>query len=254
MSVTAVVPARDEECNVVDCLASLAWTDRQVVFLDARTADRTAELATEAGANVMLAEFEHFAQFHNAAMDRVEAEWILFVDADERATPELAIEVRQVTVGDRPEVLWWIPRHNYIFGRLTRGAGWYPDYQARLLRRGRARWERPVHEVAVADGPEGYLEQHLIHYNYVDLPDFLSRQRRYTDVDAGVLLEEGVRPRLYTPFTQAARHFWWRFVTLRGTQDGLHGLRLCLLMAYYEAVKYRKLAQLVGERARPTAR
>jgi hypothetical protein len=82
----------------------------------------------------------------------------------------------------------------------------------------------------------------------------LSRQRRYTDVDAGVLLEEGVRPRLYTPFTQAARHFWWRFVTLRGTQDGLHGLRLCLLMAYYEAVKYRKLAQLVGERARPTAR
>jgi glycosyltransferase involved in cell wall biosynthesis len=244
VNVTAIVPALNEERNIVDCLESLAWADRQVVFLDSRTTDRTPDLAWEAGAQVLVHDFENFAQFHNAAMDRVEAEWILFVDGDERATPELAEEIRSVTDGSREEVTWLVPRHNYIFGRLTLGAGWYPDYQARLLRHGQVRWERPVHEVIVADGAIGHLENPLIHYNYADLPDFIARQERYTDIDAEILLKQGVRPRFYTPCSQAVRHFWWRFVALRGVQDGLHGLRLSLLMAYYEAIKYRKLARL----------
>ena len=247
MTVAAVVCARDEERNIVECLESLAWANRRVVFLDSRTADRTAELAREMGAEVMPHTFEDFAQFHNAAMDRVEADWILFVDADERATPGLAEEVRAVTDGSREEVAWSVPRRNYIFGRLTLGAGWYPDYQSRLLLRGRVRWERPVHEIVVADGPEGFLQNPLIHYNYDDLADFIARQEKYTDIDVGILLEQRVRPRFYTPYSQAVRHFWWRFVTLRGIRDGLHGLWLCLLMAYYEAVKYRRLARLRRE-------
>ena len=244
MNVTAIVPALNEEHNIVDCLESLAWADRRVVFMDSRTTDRTAELARATGAEVMQHPFDNYAQFHNAAMEQVEAEWIFFVDADERATPELAAEVRSVTNGIHEEVAWAVPRHNYIFGHLTLGAGWYPDYQSRLLLRGRVYWERPVHEVIVADGPQGCLKHPLIHYNYDDLADFIARQEKYTNVDAAILFEERVRPRFYTPCTQAARHFWWRFVTLRGTRDGLHGLWLSLLMAYYEASKYRRLAHL----------
>ncbi|MCP4542571.1 MAG: glycosyltransferase family 2 protein [Chloroflexi bacterium] len=244
MNVTAIVPARDEERNIVDCLESLAWADRRVLFMDSRTIDRTEGLAQEIGTEVIPHHFENFGQFHNAAMDAVEAEWIFFVDADERATPELAEEIRSVTDGTHEEVAWAVPRHNYIFGRLTLGAGWYPDYQSRLLLRNRVRWERPVHEVIVTDGSTGHLKNPLIHYNYDDLPDFVARQKRYTDFDAGILKEQGVHPRFYTPYTQTVRHFWWRFMTLKGMQDGLHGLWLSLLMAYYEAVKYRKLARL----------
>ena len=32
---------------------------------------------------------------------------------------------------------------------------------------------------------------------------------------------------------QPLRHFWWRYITLQGYRDGLHGLRLCTLLAYY---------------------
>lgn len=239
----AVVLTLNEERNIEACLASLAWADNLVVF-DSLSTDGTVGLARRAGAEVIQHPFKNYAQQRNAALEQVEVDWIFFVDADERATPELAAEVRAVTAGDREEVAWWVPRHNYIFGRLTLGAGWYPDYQLRLVRRGYARWERPVHEVAVVDGPKGYLENPLIHYNYDDLAGFIARQEKYTDYDAGVLLQQGVRPRLYTPYTQAVRHFWWRFVTLWGMRDGLHGLWLSLLMAYYEAVKYRRVARL----------
>jgi glycosyltransferase involved in cell wall biosynthesis len=243
MSVTVIVPTLNEEDNIQDCLASLAWAERRVVF-DCYSTDGTARLAQDAGAEVRQHPFENYAQFHNAAMEQVDAEWILFVDADERATPELAAEIQSTIAQDRDEVLWWIPRHNYIFGRLTRGAGWYPDYQARLLRRGHVHWQRPVHEIAVADGPEGYLENPLIHYNYDDLADFRARQERYNEVDAQILFEEGVRPHIYTPYTQFVRHFWWRFVTLGGFRDGVHGLRLSLLMATYEMKKYRRLGRM----------
>ncbi|MBS3782831.1 MAG: glycosyltransferase family 2 protein [Anaerolineae bacterium] len=243
MSVTAIVPTLDEELNIRDCLESLAWADRRVVF-DCYSSDKTVTLARAAGADVLQHPFENYAQFHNAAMKRVDAEWILFVDADERATPELAGEIQAVIGQERNEVLWWIPRHNYIFGRLTKGAGWYPDHQARLLRRGYVHWERPVHEIAVADGPEGHLENPLIHYNYDDVADFRARQERYNRYDAQILFEDGVRPHTYTPYTQFLRHFWWRFVTLEGVKEGLHGLRLSLLTAFYDMKKYRRLARM----------
>ncbi|MGD2143537.1 MAG: glycosyltransferase family 2 protein [Anaerolineae bacterium] len=243
MSLTAIVPTLDEEDNIVDCLDSLAWARLRVVF-DCYSADRTVELARQAGARVLQHPFENFAQFHNAAMDQVDSEWILFLDADERATPEVAGEIQSVIQQDREEVLWWVPRHNYIFGRLTKGAGWYPDYQARLLRREYVHWERAVHEIAVAAGPEGYLENPITHLNYDDLADFKARQERYNRFDAEILFEEGVRPHRYTPYTQFARQFWWRFVALRGLQEGFHGLRLSLLMAYYEMRKCHRLAQM----------
>lgn len=243
MSLAAVVLTYNEEQNIVDCLTTLAWADRRVV-LDSFSTDRTVALAQEMGAEILRHPFENYARQRNVALDWVDADWIFFVDADERVPPELAAEVQAVVAGEGPEVGWWVPRHNYIFGRLTRGAGWYPDYQMRLVRRGYARWERAVHEIAVVDGPTGYLQNPLIHYNYEDLADFIARQRRYTDYDAAVLFGEGVRPRFYTPYSQAVRHFWWRFVTLKGFRDGGHGLWLSLLMAYYEAVKYRKLGRL----------
>jgi len=243
MSVTAIVPTLNEEDNVLPCLESLAWADRRVVF-DCYSTDDTVKLAREAGAEVLQHPFENYAQFHNAAMNQVEAAWILFVDADERVTPELAAEIQALVAEDPQEVLWWIPRHNYIFGRLTKSAGWYPDYQPRLLRPRYVRWERPVHEVAIADGPEGYLEHPLIHYNYDDVADFKARQERYNEYDARILFQEGLRPRFYTPYTQFLRHFWWRFVTLRGLKEGFHGFRLSILMAYYELEKYRHLARL----------
>jgi glycosyltransferase involved in cell wall biosynthesis len=243
MNVTAVVLTLNEEQNIEDCLASVAWTDHRVV-LDSFSSDATVELARQAGAEVLQNPFENFAQQHNAALELVDAEWVLFVDADERVTPELADEIRQVTNADLEEVAWSIPRHNYIFGRLTRGAGWYPDYQTRLLLRGRVFWERPVHEVVVTDGQQGHLQNPLIHYNYRDVADFIARQNKYNQFDARILCESGVRPRVYTPFTQAVRQFGWRFFTLKGTQDGLHGLRLSLLMAYFEMKKYRQVRRL----------
>jgi (heptosyl)LPS beta-1,4-glucosyltransferase len=250
IELTAVILTRDEAANFGDCVESLRWADRILVF-DSFSDDATVALAQAAGAEVFQSRFNNYAQQRNAALDALETDWVLFVDADERGSPELAGEIRQTIVG-RPEAGWYVPRHNYIFGRLTLGAGWYPDYQLRLFKHGQVRYERPVHEVAVVEGKIGYLTSPLIHYNYRDPAHFHAKQQAYSSYDARILCEQGVRPRLRTYFAQPLRQFWWRFVTLNGHRDGWHGLRLSLLMAYYEWVKYRKLARLQTQTELPT--
>jgi (heptosyl)LPS beta-1,4-glucosyltransferase len=238
MGLVAIILTKNEAGHVGPCVDSLAWADQVLVF-DSYSDDRTPELAREHGARVVQHPFRDFASQRNAALDAVEGdfEWIFFVDADERATPELAAEIREVIHQEEVNG-WWVPRHNYIFGRLTLGAGYFPDYQMRLLRAGCGRYDRPASEIVHLQGSEGQLKEPLIHYNYATLSQFHAKQRVREDFEAANLHSQGVRVRLRTFFSQPLRHFWWRFVTLRGYRDGWHGLRLCLLLAYYFGWRY----------------
>jgi hypothetical protein len=260
----AIVLTKNEERHIGDCLDSLAWADRRVVY-DSFSTDRTCELARAHGAEVLAHPFSHYAAQRNAALQAVEADWIFFVDADERATPELADEIKAITeaaalagktagqpaqasaLEARSEEIvgWYVPRHNYLFGKLTRGAGYWPDYQMRLLKRGSARYDRPASEVAELEGRAGYLQNALLHYNYETVAQFRQKQTFRIDFEAANLYRRGEKYRFYSPYYMTVRHFWWRYVTLKGYRDGLHGLRLCLLLAYFFGYRYyRRLGQL----------
>jgi (heptosyl)LPS beta-1,4-glucosyltransferase len=258
----AIVLTKNEEQHIGACLDSLAWTERRVVF-DSFSTDHTCEIARVHGAEVIQHPFSDYAAQRNAALQAVEAEWIFFVDADERATPEMAEEIKKTVAeslplsqtggaGKGPDIVgWYVPRHNYIFGKLTRGAGYWPDYQMRLLKRGCARYDRPASEIVELDGQAGYLQNALLHYNYETIVQFHQKQTFRIDFEAQNLYQRGEKCKFYSPYYMTVRHFWWRYITLKGYQDGLHGLRLCLLLAYYFGYRYyRRLAEL--RRAAPS--
>jgi len=247
VELAAVVLTKNEERHIGECLDSLAWADERVIVDDFST-DRTTQIAQARGVRVLERGLENFAAQRDAALAAVEADWILFVDADERATPALAQEVRDVICrpGDGARVGWWIPRHNYMIGHRMRGGGWYPDHQLRLLRRGRARYDpaHPVHEIVILDGEAGYLENPLVHYNYDTVAQFRKKMGRYTIFEARILREQGVRVRPWTYLTMPLREFWRRFVTLRGYRDHLYGVLFCGLMSWYTFMTYRRLRAL----------
>lgn len=243
--ITAIILTLNEERHLPDCLTSLAWTDEVVVF-DSFSTDATVTLAEQAGARVIQHPFENYAWQRNAALEAVpEAEWVLFVDADERIPSPLAEEIRAVT-GAGQAAAAWIPRHNYIFGKLTRYGGWFPDYQLRLLKNGKVRYDpdRPVHELALVDGSTVHLAHPMLHLNYTTVQEFIAKQHYYAEYDAGILFQKGQRTRGWNYVLQPLRHFWWRFVTLQGWRGGFHGLRLSLLMAYFQFVLYQRLKAL----------
>jgi hypothetical protein len=178
--------------------------------------------------------FDNFAAQRQAALDGVEAEWVLFVDADERVTPALAQEVQRVVDTGQANG-YWIPRRNFIVQHETRGGGFFPDYQLRLLRRRATQYDltRKVHELPVVTGEVGYLQEPLLHYNYSNWQQFHRKQRFYARYEAQILASRGIRPRAHNFILQPVREFRRRLITLRGWQDGWHGWRLAGLLAWY---------------------
>ena len=236
MTLYAIILTKNEARHIAACIDSVRWADG-VLVSDSFSDDGTPDLARAAGAVVTQRPFDGWARQRNAALDvaaALGAHWVFFVDADERATPELAAEIRQV-IAERAEVGWGVPRWNYIVGKRMRHGGFYPDYQLRLMRIDRARYdlERPVHEVVLLDGPSGNLRSPLIHYNYDTWAQFHEKQRRYAAYEARILAERGIRTRPHNFILQPLREFRRRYLTLQGYRDGLHGLKLCLLLAYY---------------------
>jgi glycosyltransferase involved in cell wall biosynthesis len=246
VKLTGIILTYNEAAHILDCIDSLRFADDILVF-DSGSPDSTVALAQQAGARVIQHPFKDYASQRNAALGAVRdaTDWVLFVDADERVTPELASEVREA-IQNPNHVGYNIPRHNYIFGKLTRGAGWYPDFQLRLLKVGCAQYDptREVHEVVILKGSQGTLRNHFVHYNYRDFAQFTQKQRKYSDYDAQILFKQGNRPKPQNYLLQPLRQFRWRYLTLKGYKDGLHGLWLSLLMAWYELRKYRVLRQL----------
>ena len=147
-TLTAAIIARDEERLIGDCLDSVSFADECLVLVDAATTDRTREVALERGARVEERAFDNFAAQRDAALALATGRWVLFVDADERVTDALRAEVLAAIRAPAGVRGFWIPRDNVILGRVVRSAGWYPDYQLRLLERHATRFDpRPGHAV-----------------------------------------------------------------------------------------------------------
>lgn len=243
---TAIILTKNEAENITDCITELGFTDDILVF-DSYSTDNTIQLAQDAGARTIQHAFENYASQRNEALNSVEGQtdWVFFVDADERVPPSLGDEIRYA-IQNQEYAAWQVSRHNYIFGKLTLGAGWYPDYQTRVLRVGAACYDplRTVHEIVELDGPLGTLNTPLVHNNYNDIAQFRQKQRRYAEFEAGILFDEGTRPKLRNYILQPYRQFKRRYFTLKGYSDGWHGLRLSVLLAWYELRKYLSLRDL----------
>ncbi len=242
---SAAIIARDEERHIAGCLESLAGlADETVVLLDARTRDGTRAICERAGATLYVEPWRGFAAQHNRALGLCRGEWVLFVDADEQVTPELAAEIRALLAGAPAAAGYAIPRHNLFFGRRLRGGGWYPDHQLRLMRRSAARYDeaRLVHEFAELDGPAGELRGHLHHHNIEQLGELWLKQTRYALAEARMLAAAGRRTRWRNYLGAPAREFTRRYIRLGGWRDGALGLFLCATLAWFEVVKFAFLA------------
>ncbi|MFQ5460213.1 MAG: glycosyltransferase family 2 protein [Anaerolineae bacterium] len=231
--ITVVILTHNEAPHLQACLESVAWADR-VLVVDSGSRDGTRQLAAATGAEVVHHTFGNFSRQRNHALGLVRTPWTFFVDADERTPPALAAEVRSAIRGESAG--YWVPRHNVFWGRVVRGGGWWPDHQLRLMATDRAHYDpaRAVHEVAIVDGPTGYLTTPLRHLNYGDWGEFRARQGQYAQLEAQRRRAMGLQPRRRSLLSLPVREFWRRYVALAGWRDGSLGLLLALHMAYYE--------------------
>jgi glycosyltransferase involved in cell wall biosynthesis len=245
-TVSACIITFDEEDRLGPCLESLAWAD-ELIVVDSHSRDGTVALAKSRGAKVFERPFPGHVEQKNFAAEQARCDWIVSLDADERLSPGLRGELQRAIAGAPAEVVAFsMPRLTYYLGRWIRHGGWYPDRKVRAWRRGRARWggRNPHDRVELSDGRVEALGGDIEHYSYRDLSDHLQKMNGYTTIMARERYREGERFRLWRLLLAPPARFARHYLLLAGFRDGIHGLFVALLSAYYVLLRHLKLWEL----------
>jgi glycosyltransferase involved in cell wall biosynthesis len=240
---STIIPCKNEEKNIRPCLESVKGISDEIIVADSGSSDRTMEIAEEYGCRIIEREYIYSADFKNWAIPQARYPWVLIVDADERVTPELAVEIERTLKGEPEYDGYVIYRRNYIFGHVIKRSGWGTDNVLRLFKRDLSRYkDMRVHsEIVVKTGRIGKLKGKLEHFTYWSFGQIMEKYDRYATWAAEDLRDKGIKPH----FLHLTLVPWWRFIRQyfiqRGFLDGVPGLIVCTISMYYVFLKYAKL-------------
>ncbi|QQS38639.1 glycosyltransferase family 2 protein [Candidatus Woesebacteria bacterium] len=231
MKLSVVLAVQNEQNNIKSCLLSVKSIADEIIVVDDGSIDKTIAIARECGAKVY--EFKHTTNFHQTkqfAIEKAKGDWILQLDADERVSKELAIEIQNILNNNDDKIrsrkiidlkkwklfqrhekiirqrdgslgketgeicAFFIPRINYFVGKPLKHAGVYPDAVIRLIKQGKARLPaKSVHELMEVDGEIAWLFNDLEHHESPTLDRYLYRADRYTSITAGQMEKVGIK-------------------------------------------------------------
>lgn len=243
-SLSVILITKNEAANIRDCLQSVAWAD-EIIVIDSASTDETARIAKEMGAQVHVhTDWPGFGPQKNRALGYAGKDWIFSIDADERVTPELRVEIEQAMCSGETDG-YYCPRLSQFCGQFVHHSGWYPDYVLRLFKRGTGRFsDSLVHESVLLTGSTARLKSPLLHYSYLTTADVERKVEHYSTAAAQQMFQAGKR----SSWVGAALSGGWAFVrtyVIRlGILDGSAGWNIARMNARTTYLKYRKLEKL----------
>lgn len=269
LPLTLIILTQDEEKNLPECLRSVIGRVDDIHVLDSGSTDGTVALAHGFGVPVHVHPFSGFGQQRNWAIDNIPHahRWVLHLDADERMTPDLEAELRQLLAADLSEAGFYVPSKLMLDGRWLRHSSGYPVYQVRLFHRDRLRFKDHGHgQQEVTDGVLGYLKSAYLHEAYgKGLDDWFAKHARYARREAELVWADrsdiltilgrvlgGDRVTRRRALKSLAYRLPFRptlrllhlLVINRGLLDGRAGIVYARMMAAYEAMVGTHLARL----------
>lgn len=247
---SALVVAHNEEDDLPACLASLKFADEIVVVLD-RCTDGSRAIAEAAGARIVEGAWALEGPRRHAGIDACAGPWILEVDADERVSEALAIEIRARIAEAVPGALL-VPVRNYIGARAVRyGWGAYNGIAAKysLFAKGFKTWgDQRVHPAVRLTGARGRLKTPLDHFVDRHLADTFGRLNRYTSLAADDVVERNALPSRWTTMRRVLSRAWKSYVARQGYREGFYGVALALFSGLYPLLIYLKARERTDKR------
>jgi glycosyltransferase involved in cell wall biosynthesis len=246
INISAVVIAKNEEEKISGCLKSLSWADEKLV-IDNGSTDKTADVAQKLGAKVVYSPIGSYKESRDKGMTKSKGKWVLYVDADERATDQLRIEIGNALQKESGDYsAYAIPRRNIILGKELRHGGWWPDYVIHFLKKSKfIGWKGDLHEEPVFNGNLGYFKNPLIHLKHDNLSDMVSKTNTWSLVEATLMLKAGHPPMDIPRFISAlVREFWLRMIKNKAYLDGTQGIIYALYQVFSRFLSYARLWEL----------
>jgi glycosyltransferase involved in cell wall biosynthesis len=243
VKISATIIVRNEAENIEAVCQSVEWAD-EIVIVDSDSTDDTVEIARGFTNNIYNREFNGYKDKHEYADSMATGDWIFWIDADERVTPELraAIQSLRTAKADSLAEGYRIARRTFFLDKWIKHSGWYPDYQMRLYRKGSSHWGGVApHQTARVKGRIDKLEGELLHYTKRSLSEYHRVLDSYSTLAAEHLAAGRKQVGAINIFGGAIAAFIRSFVVKQGFRDGIPGLIIAIFTGYGVFLKYAKV-------------
>lgn len=250
---SVIIIAKNEEEVIGECLESVKWAD-EIIVLDTGSTDKTGEVAKKFGAKVFKYKGSsevNYSAWRNYALSLSNGQWVLYLDADERVTPLLRMEIKSVIGPQKPAIgrfdAYAIPRRNIRLGKELRFGGWWPDYVLRLIKKDKLIvWEGRLHEQPKIKGEIGKLKEPLIHHSHKgSFEHKLANTIIWSGIEAQMLYEANHPPMNIRRFIGAmAREFYKRMIKYQAWRDGTEGILEAIYQVLSVFITYARLWEL----------
>lgn len=240
--ISAVILTKNEEQMIANCINSCKQIASEIIVIDNGSGDKTVEIAMQKGARVEISNDQSFAKRRELGASVASGDWILYVDADERVTPELAKEIEENMHSASGHSGYVINRKDYYFG-IER-----PLYSPmhRLFKKENLKgWHGELHETPKVDGSIGYLSNYFLHFTHTDIDSMFKNTMSWSSKESQLRFDAGHPPvvwwRLIRVFVTG---FWGSFVTQKGYTCGTAGWVEALYQGCSMFFTYAKLWEL----------
>jgi glycosyltransferase involved in cell wall biosynthesis len=247
--VSVVIITKNEEKRIASCIDSVRWAD-EVIVVDGLSTDRTAAIAQEKGAQVIAHRFEDdFGLERNIGIDHSRGEWILQLDADEIVTEGLRQQIQNIaSSAQTPYVAYKFIRKNIFLGHVMRYGGWR-HYSLHFFKKGYARYNGRVHHILEVNGRTGTLQAEIEHRPFENITQVISRQNRYTTIEARELFEKhgAISTRIirHNLTIKPFKIFWKIYVRKKGYKEGVYGIVFTIIDMMTHFLRWAKYWQIL---------
>jgi len=240
----------NEEQHIKSLLGDIDFAD-EIIVVDSYSTDRTLSII-ESFKNVKVIQnpFVNYTSQRNFAIDQAKNSWILFIDADERLTPELKLEIA-ATINQKDAASAYFIYRTFMFkNRKLHFSGWQTDKIFRLFNKTNCRYnqDRMVHEKLIVNGPISTLKNKIIHFSYTSYTDYKAKMYSYGVLKANEKQKKGQKSSRLLMIFHPVYTFLYQFLVRLGFLDGAKGITICYLNAYSVFIRYKELARITSSR------
>ena len=241
---SAVVLTKNEEKNIIDCLETVLFCN-EIIVVDDNSTDRTGELV-ERFNNKKVKIFKRelnndFSAQRQFGIEKAENDWILFVDADERISSNLATEILENVTPNTKSGGFLIPRIDHIWGKKLNHGETGNVKLLRLFDKKKGKLIGKVHEKWETKDLVGKLTEPILHYPHPTISEFLREINFYTDLRAEELYKKGKKTNFVSIILYPKGKFLINYFVKLGVFDGIAGLVHALLMSFHSFLVRGKL-------------
>lgn len=243
LKITVIITTYNEAHNIEAALLSVTNFASEIIVVDSFSIDGTVEIISDKFPEVKLLHrtYSGPADQKNWTIPQAQNEFILLMDADERATPAMWQEIENLMC--QPDILkdaYWIGFTHFFMDQQVRYSGWQNDKTIRFIRRDKCRYNNNrVHEEIIMEGLSvGFLKSKFLHYTFKDAVHFVKKQVRYARWSAEDYDEATGHVTSYHLKVKPFFRFFKHYVIKLGFLDGNVGFIISSVAAWSVFMRY----------------